>query len=286
MLVALASLKGSAGATSFGVALTAAWPGDVQRVFVECDPAGGDIASRYSLPLSPGLIGLAAATRQGSDLDVLWRHTQCLPDGTPIVVGPLRGDQARTALTALVGSRSDTPSDATQSSLFTASAQARDSIVVADCGRLDPDTAALPIVKAANALLLLLRPRADELSHLAAQLDDIAALADRIGLVLVGTGYSATEVAAELEVPIFATVPELAPRSGSSRFSQARARTRLHRAAATIAEQLALIDQESQTERAASVPASLESDLAEPDEHGYDETGSFAELTANSFDHD
>ena len=281
MLVALASLKGSPGVTSLGVALTAAWPGDVQRVFVECDPAGGDIAARYSLPLSPGLIGLAAATRQGNDLGVLWRHTQTLPDGTPVVVGPLRGDQARTALTTLVGSRSDTPTDATQPSLFATAAQAHDSIVVADCGRLDPATAALPIVKAANALLLLLRPRADELSHLAAQLNDISAVAERVGLVLVGTGYSATEVAAELEVPIFATVPELAPQKGGGRFGQARARTRLQRAAVTIAEQLTLIGKESQPKRAASEPALLESNAVEPDEHVYNEMGSVAELTTN-----
>ena len=279
MLVALASLKGSPGVTSLGVALTAAWPGDVQRVFVECDPAGGDIAARYSLPLSPGLIGLAAATRQGSGLGVVWRHAQTLPDGTPVVVGPLRGDQARTALTTLVDSQSDMPNGAMQS-LFTTAAQARDSIVVADCGRLDPDTPALPMITAANALLLLLRPRADELSHLAARLDDIAALAERVGLVLVGTGYSPTDIAAELDVPMFATVPELAPRAGRSRFGQARARTRLHRVAVTIAEQLTLVGEDSQPDRA-SEPASLESDAGEPDEQVYDEIGSVPELTTN-----
>ena len=280
MLVALASLKGSPGVTSLGVALTAAWPGDLPRVFVECDPAGGDIAARYSLPLSPGLIALAASTRQDSNLDVLWRHTQTLPDATPVVVGPLRSDQARTALTTLVDSQSDTSSGATQSSLFTTAAQARDSIVVADCGRLDPDTSALPMIKAANALLLLLRPRADELSHLAARLDDIATLADRVGLVLVGTGYSPTDVAAELEVPIFATIPDLTPRNGGSRFGQTRTRTRLHRAAVTIGEQLTQIGKESQTERA-SEAAPLESVSLQPDEHGYDETGAAPELTTN-----
>jgi hypothetical protein len=281
MLIALASLKGSPGVTSLGVALTAAWPGDLQRAFVECDPAGGDIAARYSLPLSPGLIGLAAATRRDSNLHAVWAHTQTLPDGTPVVVGPLRGDQARTALKNLVPAHPEKEGAQAQSSPFDASAGSRDNVVVTDCGRLDPESPVLPIVEMADALLLLLRPRADELSRLAALLDDIATLTDRVGLVLVGPGYSPSDVATELQVPIFASVPDLQHGTRANRFGQARARNRLHRAAVTIAEQLTVPADATEPERAGSGPATTDTDAPESDEHIEDETSRLPELTTH-----
>src|SRR6266702_8439110 len=110
MLVAVASLKGSPGVTTFALALAARWPtgpGDggssagARCVVVEADPSGGDIATRFDLAGSPGLVSLAAAARRGDDPGLVWRHAQALPGGLPVVAAPPGADQARAALAAL-----------------------------------------------------------------------------------------------------------------------------------------------------------------------------------------
>ena len=206
MLIALASIKGSPGVTTFALALTAHWPGDTRRVLIECDPAGGDIAPRFGLTLTPGLISLAAEARRNPGVDGIWRHTQQLPGGLPVVVGPLRPDQARTALQALIDNES--PGRRGANNLPSAVAGRCDLTVAADCGRLDPNSPALPIIRSADHVLILVQPRRDILSHLAARLPEIGRLASRVGLVLVGGGYSPAEVTGELDVPVFASVPD------------------------------------------------------------------------------
>ena len=66
-LIAVCSLKGSPGVTTFSVALAARWPVTDRCVLVECDPSGGDMATRFALASSPGLVSLAAATRRSTD---------------------------------------------------------------------------------------------------------------------------------------------------------------------------------------------------------------------------
>ena len=65
MLIAVGSVKGSPGATTFGLALAAQWPDSGPRILAELDPSGGDLAARFALSLSPGLVSLAAAVRAG-----------------------------------------------------------------------------------------------------------------------------------------------------------------------------------------------------------------------------
>lgn len=154
MLITLASIKGSPGVTTFALALAARWPSAARSVLVEYDPVGGDIAARFGLTLSPGLISLAAAGRRASDLDVLWQHTQTLSGGLPVVAGPLRPDKAATALRTLVAA------DGTGGVLAAAAGRAN-VVVIADCGRLDPDSPTLPVIAAADQLLLLVRPMRD-----------------------------------------------------------------------------------------------------------------------------
>ncbi|MGH3603225.1 MAG: chromosome partitioning protein, partial [Pseudonocardiaceae bacterium] len=72
----MCSLKGSPGVTTFCVALAAQWSAHTRCVLLECDPSGGDLATRFSLASSPGLVSLAAAARRGSGPDMLGRHTQ------------------------------------------------------------------------------------------------------------------------------------------------------------------------------------------------------------------
>src|SRR5215217_7772269 len=69
VLIAIASMKGSPGATSTSLALAAMWPRPV--VLVEADPSGGDLAYRCKaayggLPYTDrSVLTLAAAMRDG-----------------------------------------------------------------------------------------------------------------------------------------------------------------------------------------------------------------------------
>ena len=49
MLVAVCSVKGSPGVTTFCMALAAQWPAQTRCVLLECDPSGGDLATRFAL---------------------------------------------------------------------------------------------------------------------------------------------------------------------------------------------------------------------------------------------
>lgn len=235
MLLTLASIKGSPGVTTLALALAARWPGDARAVLVECDPVGGDIAARFGLTLSPGLISLAAAARRASDLGVIWEHTQPLPGGLAAIVGPLRPDQAGTALRTLAAADGS-------GGVLAAAAGRPDVTVIADCGRLDADSSALPVIAAADQMLLVVRPLRDELAHVAARLEEISHYAHRVGLLLAGIGYSSTEVAAELGLPVLAMVPRdarTAARLAGKPVRPAWARRRLPRAAASIASAVA-----------------------------------------------
>lgn len=101
MLVAVVSVKGSPGVTTFSLALAARWPVPARTLVVEADPSGGDIALRFSLASTPGLVSLAAAARHSSDSALVWQHAQSLPGGLPVVSAPPDADGARAALSAL-----------------------------------------------------------------------------------------------------------------------------------------------------------------------------------------
>lgn len=203
MLIVLGSVKGSPGVSTFSLALAARWPGAAKRVLVECDPAGGDLAARYDLALSPGLVSLAAARRgsgaaTGADGESLWSHTQVLPGGLRVLVAPPGGEQARAALASLAGTGAHPLEQAAGDPGL---------VVIADAGRLDAGSAALGLVRAADQLLLLSHATASDLAHLAARIDEVSGWNERAGLLLVGGGYPDAEVARELGVSVMARIP-------------------------------------------------------------------------------
>lgn len=198
MLVAVTSLKGSPGVTTFVLALAARWPLSGRPLVVEADPAGGDVGARFSLDSSPGLLSFAAASRRNADPDVLWKHTQELPGGLRAVIAPPSPEQASAALAVLLADSEIVPR---------LSRTAGNDALIVDCGRMDPGSPSLQFVKTADAMVLLTRPRADDLAHLAARLDVVGPWSRRPALVLVGDGYSAADVSAELGVPVLGHVP-------------------------------------------------------------------------------
>ncbi|MEV6445137.1 carbon monoxide dehydrogenase maturation protein [Amycolatopsis sp. NPDC051716] len=197
MLIVLTSVKGSPGVTTFTVALAANWPVAVRRVVVECDPAGGDLGQRFGLAPSPGLLSLAAAARQSIEANAVWNHTQVLADGLPVVLGPAGGPQARAALSTLVPA----------SSPLRRAAREPGVVMFADCGRMDPGSPAEPMIRQADALLLISGTHSDELAHLATRLQELGRVAARPCLVLAGRGHPTKEVEQELGIPVMARIP-------------------------------------------------------------------------------
>ncbi len=207
MLIGLCSVKGSPGVTTAALAMAARWPVGEASV-LEADPSGGDLSARFCLPTSPGLVSLAAAARRQTAADVVADHVQRLTGGLPVVVGPVSAEQARAALSALTSRGRP---------VLQAAAGATDSTVLVDAGRLEPSSPALPLVRGADALVVMARPRADELSHLASLLTPMASWARTPGLVLIGEGYSNRDTERELGVPVMARLPH--DRSGASMLS-------------------------------------------------------------------
>ncbi len=182
MLIAVCSLKGSPGVTTLATALGARWPAGENPIVVEADPAGGDLMARFRLqrltgPGQPGCSRTSAATEPG----LLAQHTQHLPGGLRVVARAGRGRAGpRRAVGAGLRCR--------RRPLRRAADQPGTPVIV-DCGRVDPDSPALPIIRSADAMLLLARPHDDELAHVALKLQAAQQWSRRPCFVLVGDGY-------------------------------------------------------------------------------------------------
>ncbi|MFG1645542.1 carbon monoxide dehydrogenase maturation protein [Amycolatopsis sp. NPDC049252] len=231
MLIALASVKGSPGVTTFALALAASWPADVRRLVVECDPAGGDLAQRFGLATSPGLLSLAAVARQPVDPDVVWSHTQPLPGGIQVMPGPPGGQQARAALSTLTSPAS--PLYATAGWPAVA--------MFADCGRLDPGSPGEAVIRRADVVLVISGTYSDELAHLATRVHELGRTAARACLVLAGRGHPTHAVERDLGIPVLARVPD--DPSGAARYTGRAASGRrrtggLARVASVVAQAL------------------------------------------------
>lgn len=202
MLVAVLSVKGSPGVTTFCVALAARWPAPHRRVLVEADPSGGDLATRFSLESTPGLLSLAAAARRSVNPALVWQHAQALPGGLSVITAPPDADRARNALSAL------TRDPAAEAGIVRAAANVPDTVLIVDCGRIDTGSPTLSIVRAADAMVLLTGAHADDLAHLPRRLPAIGRWSPHPVLLLVGDGYSPAEVARELGVVPLGRVPD------------------------------------------------------------------------------
>ena len=156
-LYVLAAAKGSPGVTTSSVVLASVWPGE--PILADLDPAGGDIALRYrdgsGAPLDPdrGLLSLGAAVRRGVAEVQLSDHVQQISGGLEVLTGVSSPDQVQglgPTWQHLARSLRSVPG--------------RD--VIADCGRLAPGAATIPVLQSADAVLMLARPSLEGLSHL------------------------------------------------------------------------------------------------------------------------
>ncbi|NJQ04645.1 hypothetical protein [Streptomyces lonarensis] len=162
-LIAVAADKGSPGATTTAVALAALWPR--RALLAEVDPAGGDLVYRSARedgrPLDPGtgLLSLAATARRGIAAEQLWDHSQRVSGGLDVIVGLTSSDQG-TGVSGQFGALGKAFAELARSPHEEAAAD-----VVADCGRLGPDSPALALLPHAAVVLLVTRTQPENLAH-------------------------------------------------------------------------------------------------------------------------
>lgn len=169
MILAICADKGAPGATTLAMALGVVWP--VQRVLLEADPSGGDLAFRLrdrhsgELASEPTVMSLAADAREGLPAGSLTGYAQRTSLGVPVLLGPLsaEGFEPMARLWPQVA----------------AEAQRWPGTVIADLGRLQLRHAAGPVAAAATGVLLVMR--ADSREDLYHGRDRTGELAGRLG---------------------------------------------------------------------------------------------------------
>lgn len=200
-LVAVASAKGSPGVSVAAELLALLWPGVAERrLLLDCDPAGSAMVLRPGVAPDVGLVSLAAAARRELRAELLAEHTQRL-GSLEVLAGPAAARQAHAALESL------------GAGLAAAAAADADAIAVADCGRLQPATPALPLLRAADRVVLLCRPTAAGAVHAAPWVGQLGAEGCRVAVALAAqprgsteTTYGEREVADALGVAVVGTV--------------------------------------------------------------------------------
>lgn len=192
-VIVLAQVR-SSGATTAALALARRWPRPV--VVVEADPAGGDLAARYGVATSPGLVDLAATP--GIHPATLHSVAQNL-GGVDVVPAPVAAEVTRGALDALGPGhewiqRIDAGVD-----------------VLVDCGRLPLPPAPFPtLLEAADLPVFLARPTAPAVVSLRQRLGSVPESVKRHAIVvLVGDRpYPADEVAAAIGLPVLGVLAD------------------------------------------------------------------------------
>lgn len=208
-IIALASVRGAPGVTTASLLLAATLP---TTAVLEADLDGGVLAVRYGLGREPGLTTLAAS---GDGTGDGWRAHAQDAGGVPVLVGP-DAPSAAASLWRTGGER------------ITRSIVAADGVAVVDAGRL---RSPVPLVAAADLLLLLVNPMAEQLVALTHILPAMAStVRGQLGVVVVGEGpYRVADIEDGLGVAVLGVLPEdrgaaEALRSGGSRSQLSRSR--------------------------------------------------------------
>lgn len=155
-LFSFASAKGSPGVSLAMMAIASTWESD--PVVADLDTAGGDLAWRYRRPdgepvdLDRGLLSLAASVRRGAHEADLAEHLQPIGGGIDL----LAGLGSPTQVSGLGQSWGQLPA------VFASTE--RD--VLADCGRVVPGSAVMPVLSASAAVLFVVEPTVEGTAHL------------------------------------------------------------------------------------------------------------------------
>lgn len=198
-LAVFVAARSAPGVTTAVLACASLVEGPV--LIVEASEDGGSIGPRFGLPLEPGLGSLAAAARHGMQASMIAAHCQPLP-GTEgrvqVLVGPASCETAGSLLAAI---SSPLAGELGQLEEF--------ELVLVDAGRVASRPLIGPLLAAADELLVVVRPRLDELQCLHQRLAAFEQLGPPPRLVLVGERpYPPREVEAALGRPVAAVLAD------------------------------------------------------------------------------
>jgi MinD-like ATPase involved in chromosome partitioning or flagellar assembly len=205
-LLPLCSVKGAPGVTTAACALGAVWPERRPTpIVVECDPAGGDLAARFGLDVTPGVVSLTVALERehdvaaAADRNPLLDHAQQLRGGLQVVVAPTSPEEMRLPLERLAEDLSILAHAGWD--------------VIADCGRLEgwgarERTPIARLIQRAGLVVVVARPNLEEIQHLHAWLPSLNALRVQVLVLISQRGpYPPEEIAAALDIPVIGTLP-------------------------------------------------------------------------------
>ena len=235
MRVAFAAARSSPGVTTAMLACASVWPGKV--LLVEASEDGGALAARFGLPVEPGLTTLAAASRHTANGDgpagLLAEQVQPLPgtDRIDALVGPTSLEPAQALLRTCAGRLAGMLDQA-------------EADVLVDTGRLTAAPLAGPLLEVADRLVLVTRPRLEELTALAHRMPHLTGLGPTPEVLLVGDRpYGPDEVANTLGVSVLGVLaddPDAAEALGAAAPMRRLARSPLLRSATGIVDGLSV----------------------------------------------
>ncbi len=201
-LLVLASAKGSPGVSTAALALAAVWAPDRTVIVAEADPAGSALAPRFALAYDRGVSSLAPASRRRFLASEIPAHCQHLPIG-----------MGRSEVLALIGVRSAEQSRVLHRfwEAFAGSMVREDEPdVIADCGRLWPESPAMGLIRQAHLTIVLTRTDVEGVVQAqlrATALQEAGVEPERLAVVVVGhEPYGEAAVAEALDVPVLGTL--------------------------------------------------------------------------------
>ena len=195
-VIALASARGAPGVSTLAWSLASTWPTSRRLLLIEADPAGGILTARLRRGSERGWASLAATGRHHLSPAMIEAHSDEIGQGVWLLPTPPSPARTATVMTSL-GER-----------LAAVLAEWEGDVLI-DCGRTAGSEPSVSLLRAADRLLLVVRPEVDEIQVTAATMPELSS--DRlppVSLAVVGSRpYKPGEVANVLQLPLAASVP-------------------------------------------------------------------------------
>ena len=195
MLIGLVSAKGSPGVTTTALALAGVPGPGPERLFVELDPAGGDVECWTGQTGEPGLVRVVSDLRRAAHSDALLMHAVDVPCGVRSVLAPTAEPEAASTI-AVAGERLGPALDAIGG------------VVVVDGGRWSSGQPTARRLAGCAVIGVVCAPTLAGVEHGRWLVESLRRTLDvTVAVVLVGARpYSADEVAAVVDAPVAGTM--------------------------------------------------------------------------------
>ena len=202
LLIAVVGLAAQTGVTTTTVALAHAWPGPDPAIIVEADPSGGQLADLTGADPYRGLASMARAAHLGAQPVQAAEHVQYLRNGVGFLASPPGPDSQRDKWVAmlLTGRRHDRRLDelAVWNTLR--------ATVFVDCGAAGPGSTVAPILRGADASLILVHADLADPGLAGYRIREVASRTRRPGVLLLGAERDSAYAKA-LGTPVLACLP-------------------------------------------------------------------------------